>query len=93
MKTLLIFFSFLNYAYANCQYSGNLEKDIKISNEIREGITIAAFEYNRLKSIKKKEKVHKDSINNLKQKYLKYKVVLKMLDQKVNKYNDCVWRL
>ena len=93
MKILIIFFIIIGNAFGNCKYPGNLEKDVKTSNEIREGITIAAFEYNRLKSIKKKEKVHQDLIQNLKQKYVKYKVVLKMLDQKIVKYNDCVWRL
>ena len=93
MKFLIIFSLIMSNAFGNCKYSGNLEKDLKTSNEIREGITIAAFEYNRLKTIKKKEKEHKDSIQNLKQKYVKYKVILKMLDQKIVKYNDCVWRL
>jgi len=94
MKKFLIVLLFISVSgFCNCKYSGDLKNDTDAANEMREGITLSASEYVRLYNIKKKENIHKKTMKSLKKKYLKYKVILKLLDQRISKYNDCAWRL
>jgi hypothetical protein len=91
MKNVFFFLVVLSFSqplFAICKYSGSLEMDIDKANAIRQNIVLASFEFERMKRTNPSQK---KEMKTLKTNYLKYKVILKMMDSKIDKYTKCAW--